>query len=110
MAENALIPNEVGATGRGLSAPLGNFANGGTNAYIVRVPGHDSKPAKVTLLDGFGGGAKKALTLTALSNGTWSDQLIADLDYDKAADGKSFLTSLERSHGDIWILEGFAKP
>jgi hypothetical protein len=25
-----------------------------------------------------------------------------------APDGKSFLTSLDREHGDIWILEGFA--
>ena len=27
-----------------------------------------------------------------------------------APDGKSFLTALEREHGDIWILEGFPKP
>ncbi|MGO9258048.1 MAG: protein kinase domain-containing protein [Bryobacteraceae bacterium] len=27
-----------------------------------------------------------------------------------APDGKSFLTSLDREKGDIWILEGFAKP
>jgi len=27
-----------------------------------------------------------------------------------APDGKSFLTTLERAHGDIWIFEGFGKP
>jgi Tol biopolymer transport system component len=27
-----------------------------------------------------------------------------------APDGKSFLTSLQRYHGDIWILEGFPQP
>ena len=27
-----------------------------------------------------------------------------------APDGKSFLTTLEREHGDIWIFDGFAKP
>ena len=27
-----------------------------------------------------------------------------------APDGKSFLTTLERENGDIWILEGFTKP
>jgi len=67
------------------------FANGGSNAYVVRVPQHDSTPAKVTLLDS---GNKEALTLTALSNGTWSDQLIADVDYDKVPDGNSFNLTL----------------
>src|SRR5260370_2663140 len=46
------------------------FANGGSNAYVVRVPQHSSTAAKVTLLDS---GNKEAVTLTALSNGTWSD-------------------------------------
>ncbi|MGP8246062.1 MAG: protein kinase domain-containing protein [Bryobacteraceae bacterium] len=27
-----------------------------------------------------------------------------------APDGKSFLTTLQREHGDIWMLDGFAKP
>jgi len=27
-----------------------------------------------------------------------------------APDGKSFLTTLERTHSDIWILDGFPKP
>src|SRR5262249_20081519 len=27
-----------------------------------------------------------------------------------AADGKSFLTSIEHTEDDIWILEGFQKP
>jgi len=73
------------------------FANGGSNGYVVRVPQHDSTAAKVTLLDD---GNKEALTLTALSKGTWSDQLIADVDYDKAADTQSFnLTLTDRSTG-----------
>jgi phage tail sheath protein FI len=73
------------------------FANGGSNAYVVRVPQHSSTAAKVTLLDS---GNKEAVTLTALSNGTWSDQLIADADYDKAADSQSFnLTLTDLSTG-----------
>src|SRR5574342_570982 len=30
------------------------FQNGGTDAYVVRVPKHNSKPATVTLLNGVG--------------------------------------------------------
>jgi|SRR5271157_2334352 len=63
------------------------FANGGTEAYIVRVPKAGSAPASVILLDS---AAKKALQVTVLSNGTWSDELIVDVNYDGAADSKSF--------------------
>jgi uncharacterized protein len=75
------------------------FQNGGSEAYIVRVPRHESKPAEVTLLDSVSGG-KQALKLTALSKGTWSDLLIADVDYDDVADAKSFnLTLTDLSTG-----------
>jgi len=67
------------------------FANGGTTAYVVRVPKNGSTPAQVTLLDS---SAKQALKLTALSNGTWSDSLIADVDYDSVADASSFNLTL----------------
>ncbi len=68
------------------------FQNGGADAYVVRVPRHESAPASVTLLDDVGGGGKEALKVFARSNGTWSDNLIIDVDYDNtpAADPKAF--------------------
>ena len=66
------------------------FQNGGTEAYVVRVPKHDSTPAAVTLLNGVGGGAQPSLVVTMLSNGTWSDNVIVDVDYDGVSDTHSF--------------------
>lgn len=49
------------------------FANGGNQAYVVRVPSIGASGASV-LFDG--------LTFTALSSGTWADgQLLIDVDY-----------------------------
>src|SRR5262245_60283606 len=45
------------------------FNNGGTDAYVVRVPKNDAVAASITLLDGVGGGAKQALKVTALNKG-----------------------------------------
>src|SRR6266478_18474 len=53
------------------------FQNGGSEAYIVRVPKAGSKPASVTLLNNVSGGAT-SLTATMLSNGTWSDNVAID--------------------------------
>jgi len=87
------------------------FSNGGTEAYVVRVPkasdagvvAPDVKAAaaSITLLDNVTAG-KKALTVTALSKGAWANNVIIDVDYDNiaAADTKAFnltLTDLETS-------------
>ncbi len=58
------------------------FANGGTEAYVVRVPKSDAVAASITLLDGVSGGAKQALKVTALSKGAWANSVIIDVDYD----------------------------
>lgn len=65
------------------------FQNGGGEAHIVRVPKAGSKPATVILLNGVSGGAT-SLAVTMLSNGTWSDNVIIDVDYDGVSDNKSF--------------------
>ena len=65
------------------------YLNGGTEAWVVRVPKHDSTPASVILLDNVTGGAE-SLKVTMLSAGTWSDDLIIDVDYDGVSDNKSF--------------------
>src|SRR5271157_2122841 len=61
------------------------FANGGTQAYVVRVPRTGAKGAQV-VFDG--------LTFTALSSGTWADgNLLIDVDYqgiDHTADPTAF--------------------
>lgn len=68
------------------------FANGGGEAYVIRVPKFDSKAASITLLDDTGGGAKSAIKVTALSKGAWANNVIIDIDYDgiPAADTKAF--------------------
>ncbi len=66
------------------------FQNGGSDAYVVRVPKSGSTAASVTLLNGGGGGALASLKVTMLSNGTWSDNAIVDVDYDGVSDTKSF--------------------
>lgn len=66
------------------------FLNGGTDAFVVRVPRHGSLPAAVTLLAGVGAGAASSLVFTMLSNGTWSDEVIIDVDYDGVTDANSF--------------------
>ncbi len=72
------------------------FANGGTEAYVVRVPKFDAVAASITLLDGVGGGAKSALQVTALSKGAWANDVIIDVDYDSvpAGDPKAFNLTL----------------
>jgi len=83
------------------------FANGGTEAYVVRVPKFDSVAASITLLDGVGGSAKQALKATALSNGEWANNVIIDVDYDgvPAADPKAFnLTMTDLTTGTVEIF------
>ncbi|MDQ6775229.1 MAG: hypothetical protein M3071_03185 [Actinomycetota bacterium] len=61
------------------------FQNGGTQAYVVRVPRDGSKPASVQF---------EGLLFTALSAGTWADnELLIDVDLqgvDLKSDAKAF--------------------
>lgn len=57
------------------------FNNGGSQAYVVRVPRDGSSPSKITLRDKLSAG-KNALKVTALSNGSWADGILIDIDYD----------------------------
>src|SRR6266513_717234 len=66
------------------------YLNGGAEAWLVRVPKHGSTPASIILLDGVAAGAGESLKITMLSAGTWSDDLIVDVDYDRVSDAKSF--------------------
>jgi hypothetical protein len=59
------------------------FANGGSEAYIVRVPKHDSRAASIALPDSAASGT--ALTVTALSRGAWANSVIVDVNYDGIA-------------------------
>jgi phage tail sheath protein FI len=69
------------------------FNNGGSYAYVVRVPKNDSVAAQITLLDGDqASGGKAALTVTALSKGAWANNVIVDVDCAgvSPADSKAF--------------------
>ena len=55
------------------------FANGGGEAFVIRVPAKNSKPAK-TALKRDDGGTVESLTLTALSSGTASSDIFVELD------------------------------
>lgn len=66
------------------------FLNGGSDAYIVRVPKNDAVAASVVLQDGDEAGAKDALKLTALSKGAWANDVLVDVDYRSVSDDKSF--------------------
>lgn len=85
------------------------FANGGNEAYVVRVPKASdagvvapdvkASAASVVLLDNVTAGVT-SLTVTALSKGKWGNNVIIDVDYNgiPAADLKAFnltITDLE---------------
>ena len=65
------------------------FDNGGSDAYVVRVPKFDAVAATVTMLDAVSGG-KEALKVTALSKGAWANHVVVEVDYDAASDDTSF--------------------
>jgi hypothetical protein len=65
------------------------FANGGSEAVVVRVPKADADAASVDLCDKLAGG-KKALTVTALSKGAWGNKVVVEVDYDGVTDPKGF--------------------
>ena len=67
------------------------FSNGGSYAYVVRVPKSDAIAAQIDLYDGDKtNGGSKALTVTALSKGAWANDVIIDVDYDEISDSKAF--------------------
>jgi phage tail sheath protein FI len=74
------------------------FSNGGSYAYVVRVPKSDAVAAQIDLFDNDqASGGKKALTVTALSKGAWANQVIIDVDYYGVSDPKAFnLTITDR--------------
>ncbi len=59
-------------------AVQGFFANGGGQAYIVRVPRKGAKSANAVIKNA----TANALTLTAISSGPWGNAIVADIDYD----------------------------
>jgi phage tail sheath protein FI len=65
------------------------FANGGSEAYVVRVPRHNAIAASIDLPDGTGA---TVLTVTALSRGAWANSVIVDVNYDgiPEADDQAF--------------------
>jgi hypothetical protein len=56
------------------------FANGGARAIVVRVPRDGASAATLRIADV--GGTNAALTLQAISTGSWSSQVIVTVDYD----------------------------
>jgi len=73
------------------------FANGGTDAYIVRTPRTGATGANVVF---------HGITFTALSSGTWADgQILIDVDYtgiDHAKDATAFnLTITDLQDGTV---------
>jgi Bacteriophage tail sheath protein len=78
------------------------YQNGGSTAFIVRVPREGSGAAAVTLLNGVGGGSQPSLVVSLLSTGTWSDNVIVDVDYDGVSDTDSFnLTITDLATGTV---------
>ena len=57
------------------------FTNGGTTAWVVRVPKPDADVAAITLRDDVAAGAV-ALAVTALSAGAWANDVLVDIDHD----------------------------
>ncbi len=77
------------------------FNNGGSYAYVVRVPKSDADAAQINLLDKASGG-QKALTVTALSKGAWANNVIVDVDYGGVSDPQAFnLTITDRSTNTV---------
>ncbi len=77
------------------------FANGGTEAYVVRVPKSDAVAACIEFQDLPSGGTN-ALEVYALSKGAWANSLLVDVDYDGITDSKTFnLTITDLGTGSV---------
>jgi phage tail sheath protein FI len=59
------------------------FANGGGQAYVIRVPKGSAEAATLAISDSADANAT-AVSLTASSTGTWGNNLVADINYDPA--------------------------
>jgi phage tail sheath protein FI len=67
------------------------FANGGTDSYVVRVPRHSASQATITIPEA-AAPTTTAMTLHALSKGSWASNLAVTIDYIglAAADADAF--------------------
>ena len=79
-------------------AVQGFFANGGGQAFIVRVPKSDAKAAAVTIQEA-AIALHSVITFTAISSGAWGNNVVADIDYDGAPSGTFNLTLTDTSSG-----------
>ncbi|MDQ1289924.1 MAG: uncharacterized protein QG622_3490 [Actinomycetota bacterium] len=61
------------------------FTNGGTDAYVVRVPKVGAAAASVTVKNG-DSTSQDELVITALSSGTWGNAVIVDVDHEVPPD------------------------
>src|ERR1700733_12783891 len=71
------------------------FGNGGTDCFVVRVPMQGSATGTLVIGDAK---SNKALTLAAKSSGSWSQSLIAQIDYDNIS-----TTSTQMLAGNVTI-------
>jgi len=79
------------------------FANGGTTAYVVRVPKNGATPAALTVQNNVSAGAD-VLQINALSTGINGNNIYVDVDYDAvpSADPKAFnFTITDASSGTV---------
>lgn len=79
------------------------FTNGGTEAWVVRVPKPDADAAAITLRDAVTGAPNTSLVVTALSSGAWANNVLVDVDHDvPAGDAKAFnLTITDLGTGTV---------
>jgi phage tail sheath protein FI len=82
------------------------FQNGGSDAYIVRVPKNGATAATVKLLDAVSGGTISFM-IHARSTGTWSQGLIVDVDYanvtDTAKGFNLYITDLVSGNAETFL-------
>ena len=85
------------------------FANGGTEAIVVRTPRVGAVPAQIQLEDATGGTANIALTVTAAATGTDANNRLIDIDYDDidATDTDSF--NMTVTDLDTGVVETFRR-
>ncbi|WP_299616760.1 phage tail sheath C-terminal domain-containing protein [Pelagibius sp.] len=83
------------------------FANGGTEAHVVRVPRTGAVPAAITLEDGTGGAANAALTVTAAATGLDAHNRLIDVDYDAIPASDTAAFNLTITDLDTGAVERF---
>ncbi len=82
------------------------FDNGGTTAYVVRVPKSGAKPASVTIKDKLAGGAD-TLKIEALSSGVNGNNVFVDIDYDGTPSGDPKAFNLTVTDGGTGTSESY---